>query len=135
MTCLIFLAVLCAAIGLSEVNAMFFAYLSLDNFVQKFNLNPFLQQGLTKAEVDQMFTEFLFECAKKEGGTDDDIKFIRDRNIPVRREQDCIVSCVGENFDLVSSGSADSNNDKFMIQISLKFHFHCVTDRQRQNSG
>lgn len=48
-----------------------------------------------------MLDEFLVECAKKEGGTDEDIKFIKDRNLPVKRHQDCMVACVGESFDLV----------------------------------
>lgn len=41
-----------------------------------------LQQGLSKDEVDQMLDEFLMECAKKEGGNEADIKFLKDRNLP-----------------------------------------------------
>lgn len=41
-----------------------------------------LQQGLSKTEVDQMLDGFLLECAKKEGGSEADIKFIKERNLP-----------------------------------------------------
>lgn len=61
-----------------------------------------VQQGLSKAEVDQMLDEFLLECAQKEGGNADDIKFLKDRNLPVTKKQDCMVACIGENFDMVS---------------------------------
>lgn len=61
-----------------------------------------MQQGLTKDEVDQMLDEFLLECAKKEGGNDADIKFLKDRNLPSTKQQDCMVACIGENFDLAS---------------------------------
>lgn len=49
-----------------------------------------------------MLDEFLLECAKKEGGNADDIKFLKDRNLPVSKQQDCMVACIGENFDMVS---------------------------------
>lgn len=71
---------------------------SLNDWIAKI-----LQQGLSKDEVDQMLDGFLAECAKKEGGNDADIKFIKDRNLPVTKEQDCMVACIGENFELASS--------------------------------
>lgn len=61
-----------------------------------------VQQGLSKAEVDQMLDEFLLECAQKEGGNADDMKFLKERNLPVSKVQDCMVACIGENFDMVS---------------------------------
>ena len=78
-------------------------------FSSQIKTKPFhliFQQRLTKEEVDQMLDEFLLECAKKEGGNENDIHFLKERNLPVSKEQDCMVACIGEGFELVSiSGS------------------------------
>lgn len=96
MKCLALLIVLCGIIHLSEVNNTLIAI--FHTFLHSiFNS----QQGLTKAQVDEMTDKFLKDCAAKEGATADDIQYLKDRNFPNTAGQRCIVACVGENFALV----------------------------------
>lgn len=68
-----------------------------------------------------MMDEFLLECAQKEGGTADDIKFIKERNLPVTKQQDCMVACIGENFDMVSRCNKYKRVDSKIIQSSNSY--------------
>lgn len=60
------------------------------------------QQGLTREQFEEMVDKFLADCAAQEGANADDIKFLKERNLPKTKGQMCISACVGENLGFVS---------------------------------
>lgn len=61
-----------------------------------------MQQGLSREEFEGMIDKFLADCAAQEGAGADDIKYLKDRNLPKTRGQMCISACVAENLGFVS---------------------------------
>lgn len=61
-----------------------------------------LQQGLSREEFEGMIDNFLADCGAKEGASADDIKHLKDRNLPTTKGQMCVAACVGENLGFVS---------------------------------
>lgn len=99
MKYLVVLAVVCAGIGLSEVKKLFLQK------IQAFQMRFFfleLQQGLSREEFEGMIDNFLADCGAKEGASADDIKHLKDRNLPTTKGQMCVAACVGENLGFVS---------------------------------
>lgn len=57
-----------------------------------------------------MVDKFLADCAAQEGAGPDDIKFLRENNLPTNPKQMCMVACAGENLGFTKNGREDVEN-------------------------
>lgn len=57
-------------------------YFSNENFVIECIVFRVQQSGLTREQFDEMVDKFLEDCAAQEGAGPDDIKFLKDNNLP-----------------------------------------------------
>lgn len=56
---------------------------------------------MSKEKIEEMLLKLLKECAGREGASDDDVQFVKARNLPTSREQKCLSACIGEDIGLV----------------------------------
>lgn len=84
-----------------------------------------LQQGLSREEFEGMVDRFLADCAAQEGASADDIKYLKERNLPTTKGQMCISACVGENLGFVSI-----ENLKISRSKKLKISFHIFQQKK-----
>lgn len=81
-----------------------------------------------------MVDNFLADCAQQEGATADDIKYLKERNMPTSKGQMCMVACVGESLSLVnvvpSNGRSKKSKKKSFDSVLLFF-----TYAQQLNNG
>lgn len=66
-----------------------------------------------------MVDKFLADCAAQEGASADDMKYLKDKNMPTSKAQMCLVACVGENVGFMKNGRADVENSIKTVESVL----------------
>lgn len=67
-----------------------------------------------------MINRVLADCGKREGASDADIEFLKNRNLPESTPQKCLTACVGEDAEFVRSSKQENPNSSTLNYLIFK---------------